>query len=173
MPDPQEHPSLHDIVDHAFFTRGIVPCYIPISARDIPPDFQHISPLVSQSNTSCFRQACQLDGDAAPPPEYDNEPPTPSASSASSFAQQEREFQKAAQPGSSIFALLSSARQPLMVAPGGISAARREPTSYTNYKPRRRKQQRTSRPPRRSRLPVDCRASRRSAGTKSKGRSCG
>ncbi|KAI9428842.1 hypothetical protein H4582DRAFT_2158706, partial [Lactarius indigo] len=50
------------------------------------------------------------------------------ASSTSSLAQQEREFRNAVQPGSPISALLSSARQPLMVAPGGIGVARREPT---------------------------------------------
>ena len=127
-PNPQERPSLHDIVDHAFFTTGIVPGFIPISAREMPPDFRHISPLVSQANLSRLRQACQLDGGDANAPE-DNEPPAPSASSASSLAQQEREFQKAVQPGSPISALLSSARQPLMVAPGGIiGTARGEPT---------------------------------------------
>jgi cell cycle serine/threonine-protein kinase CDC5/MSD2 len=127
-PNPQERPSLHDIIDHAFFTGGIVPGFIPISARDMPPDFRHISPLVSQANLSRLRQVCQLDGDVAPPSEHDIEPPAPSASSASSLAQQEREFLKAVQPGSPISALLNSARQPLMVAPGGIGAARGEPT---------------------------------------------
>jgi cell cycle serine/threonine-protein kinase CDC5/MSD2 len=115
-PNPQERPSLHDIVDHGFFTHGIIPGHIPISAREMPPDFRHISPLVSQANLSRLRQACLLDGDAAPPTASDDEP-APTASSASSLAQQEREFQKAVQPGSPISALLSSARQPLMVAP--------------------------------------------------------
>jgi hypothetical protein len=51
---------------------------------------------------------------------WNSEPPAPSASSAtSSLAQQEREFHKAVQPGSPISALLSSARQPLMVGPTG------------------------------------------------------
>ncbi|KAI9449687.1 kinase-like domain-containing protein [Lactarius psammicola] len=127
-PNPQERPSLHDIVDHTFFTHGIVPGYIPASARDMPPDFRHISPLVSQANLSRLRQACQLDGEVAPATARDNEPPAPSASSASSLAQQEREFQKAVQPGSPISALLSSARQPLMVAPAGVGAPRGEPT---------------------------------------------
>ena len=127
-PNPQERPSLHDIVDHTFFIHGIVPGYIPITARDAPPDFRHISPLVSQANLSRLRQACQLDGEAAPPTTHDDEPPAPSASSASSLAQQEREFHKAVQPGSPISALLSSARQPLMVAPGGIGVPRGEPT---------------------------------------------
>jgi cell cycle serine/threonine-protein kinase CDC5/MSD2 len=127
-PNPQERPSLHDIVDHSFFIRGIVPGFIPISARDMPPDFRHISPLVSQANLSRLRQACQLDGEVTSPAAHDDEPPAPTASSASSLAQQEREFQKAVQPGSPISVLLSSARQPLMVAPGGIGVARGEPT---------------------------------------------
>ncbi|KAH9061716.1 kinase-like domain-containing protein [Lactarius deliciosus] len=127
-PNPQERPSLHDIVDHAFFTHGIVPGYIPVSARDMPPDFRHLSPLVSQANLSRLRQACQLDGEIEPAAARDIEPPAPSASSASSLAQQEREFQKAVQPGSPISALLSSARQPLMVAPGGVGVVRGEPT---------------------------------------------
>ncbi|KAH9036705.1 kinase-like domain-containing protein [Lactarius hengduanensis] len=127
-PNPQERPSLHDIVDHAFFTHGIVPGYIPVSARDMPPDFRHLSPLVSQANLSRLRQACQLDGEVDPAAARDIEPPAPSASSASSLAQQEREFQKAVQPGSPISALLSSARQPLMVAPGGVGVVRGEPT---------------------------------------------
>jgi cell cycle serine/threonine-protein kinase CDC5/MSD2 len=128
-PLPQERPSLHNIVDHAFFTRGTVPGYIPVSARDTPPDFRHISPLVSQANLARVRQACQLDIEVVPDTSRNSEPPAASASSAtSSLAQQEREFQKAVQPGSPISALLSSARQPLMVAPAGGAAMRGEPT---------------------------------------------
>ena len=128
-PNPQERPSLHNIVDHAFFTHGIVPGYIPVSARDMPPDFRHISSLVSQANLTRLRQMCQLDSDPAPTSSQNSEPPLPSASSASSsLAQQEREFQKAVQPGSPISALLSSARQPLMVAPAGGTTVRGEPT---------------------------------------------
>lgn len=46
-----------------------------------------------------------------------------------SIAQQEKEFQKAVQPGSPISALLSSARQPLIVAGGamGTGATRENP----------------------------------------------
>jgi len=128
-PNPQERPSLHNIVDHAFFIRGTVPGYIPVSARDTPPDFRHISPLVSQANLARLRQACQLDSEVVPDTSRNVEPPPASASSAtSSLAQQEREFQKAVQPGSPISALLSSARQPLMVAPAGGAAIRGEPT---------------------------------------------
>jgi len=128
-PNPQERPSLHNIVDHAFFIRGTVPGYIPVSARDTPPDFRHISPLVSQANLARLRQACQLDSEVIPDTSRSVEPPAASASSAtSSLAQQEREFQKAVQPGSPISALLSSARQPLMVAPAGGAAMRGEPT---------------------------------------------
>ena len=58
-----------------------------------------------------------------------SELPAPSASSAtSSLAQQEREFHKAVQPGSPISALLSSARQPLMVGPASGATIRSEPT---------------------------------------------
>jgi len=42
----------------------------------------------------------------------------------SSLTQQEREFQKAVQPGSPISTLLSLARQPLMVAPAGGTTIR-------------------------------------------------
>jgi cell cycle serine/threonine-protein kinase CDC5/MSD2 len=128
-PNPQERPTLHNILDHTFFTRGIIPGFIPVSARDAPPDFRHISPLVSQANLARLRQACQLDGEVAPNTSRNSEPPAPSVSSAtSSLAQQEREFQKAVQPGSPISALLSSARQPLMVAPVGGTTIRGEPT---------------------------------------------
>lgn len=128
-PKPQERPSLHNIVDHAFFTHGTVPGYMPVSARDTPPDFRHISRLVSQANLARLRQVCLLDGEVAPTTSRNSEPPASSASSAtSSLAQQEREFQKAVQPGSPISALLSSARQPLMVAPAGGATIRGEPT---------------------------------------------
>lgn len=128
-PNPQERPTLHNILDHAFFTRGIIPGFIPVSARDAPPNFRHISALVSQANLARLRQTCQLDGEIAPNTSRNSEPPAPSVSSAtSSLAQQEREFQKAVQPGSPISALLSSARQPLMVAPAGGTTTRGEPT---------------------------------------------
>jgi cell cycle serine/threonine-protein kinase CDC5/MSD2 len=128
-PNPQERPTLHKILDHSFFTHGIVPGFIPVSARDAPPNFRHISPLVSQTNLARLRQTCQLDSEVAPNTSRNSEPPAPSVSSAtSSLAQQEREFQKAVQPGSPISALLSSARQPLVVAPAGGTTIRGEPT---------------------------------------------
>ena len=128
-PNPQERPTLHSIIDHAFFTRGIVPGFMPVSARDAPPDFRHISPLVSQANLARLRQTCHFDEEVASTMSRNSEPPAPSASSAtSSLAQQEREFHKAVQPGSPISALLSSARQPLMVGPAGGATIRGEPT---------------------------------------------
>jgi hypothetical protein len=39
MPNLQGHPSLYNIVHHAFFTRSIVPRQIFASAWDMPPDF--------------------------------------------------------------------------------------------------------------------------------------
>lgn len=108
-------------MDHAFFTRGIVPGYIPTSAHDAPPDFRHISRVVSEANLARLRKYALLDEDqqtsiavpSAPAPTIGSKLKAVS----SSLAQQEKEFQKAVQPGSPISALLSSARQPLLVAP--------------------------------------------------------
>ncbi|KAH9162501.1 Pkinase-domain-containing protein [Lactarius sanguifluus] len=102
-PNSQERPSLHDIVDHAFFTHGVVPGYIPISARDMNPDFRHLSSLISLVNLPVA--AAQV---------------LQAASRSKSV-----NFLRGCSP---ISALLSSARQPLMVAPSGISAPCGKPT---------------------------------------------
>ena len=128
-PDPSQRPSLHEIVDHYWFTAGTVPSYIPISAHDAPPDFRHVARHMSESNLARLRRNALLDEDqvtsiavpTAPQPTIPN-----SKSRTSSLAQQEKEFQKAVQPGSPISALLSSARQPLMVAPPANLASRNE-----------------------------------------------
>ncbi|EKM57520.1 uncharacterized protein PHACADRAFT_115710 [Phanerochaete carnosa HHB-10118-sp] len=118
-PDPQQRPTLHEILDDYWFTRGIMPACIPVSAHDTTPDFRHITLSVSQQNLAMLRKHAGLDdetGDIAVP-----SAPDPAASklrnTTASLAQQEKEFQKAVQPGSPISALLSSARQPLLVAP--------------------------------------------------------
>ncbi|KAI0314348.1 Pkinase-domain-containing protein [Amylostereum chailletii] len=120
-PQPQLRPSLHDIVDSAFFTRGIVPGYIPTSARDMAPDFSHITRVVSQANLARLRKASLLDEDQITSISVPSAPSTQATArtKTSSLAQQEKEFQKAVLPGSPISALLSSARQPLIVAPNG------------------------------------------------------
>ncbi|KAF9466886.1 kinase-like domain-containing protein [Collybia nuda] len=120
-PDPQMRPILHDIVDHPFFTDGIVPAYIPTSAHDAPPDFRRISRAASQSNLRRLRRYSLLDEDqitSIAVPKAPESAPAPSLgkSMTSSIAQQEKEFQKAVQPGSPISALLSSARQPLLMS---------------------------------------------------------
>ncbi|TFY80501.1 hypothetical protein EWM64_g3515 [Hericium alpestre] len=134
-PDPQQRPSLFDIIDHAFFTQGTVPAYIPSSARDTVPDFRHISRVVSQANLARLRKYALLDEDQPTSISVPSAPaPAPSTAAtgartksnvssnmSSSLAQQEKEFQKAVQPGSPISALLSSARQPLMVAPNNTT----------------------------------------------------
>ncbi|KAI0712771.1 kinase-like domain-containing protein [Cerioporus squamosus] len=128
-PDPSQRPTLHDIVDHPWFTAGTVPSYIPISAHDAPPDFRHVARHMSEANLARLRRYALLDEDqmtsiavpSAPQPSIAN-----SKSRTSSLAQQEKEFQKAVQPGSPISALLSSARQPLMVAPPANAASRNE-----------------------------------------------
>lgn len=131
-PDPAQRPTLHEIVDHAFFVQGPVPSYIPTSAHDQAPDFRHISKTASDSNLKRLRKYSLLDVD------YQSSLPTSSAGATAaatttsnnlsatsnttnartmttSIAQQEKEFQKAVQPGSPISALLSSARQPLLM----------------------------------------------------------
>lgn len=128
-PDPQQRPTLHEILDHDWFLKGIVPACIPISAHEQAPDFRHINRLVSQQNLAILRKHALLDDDmtsinvpSAPEPSN-----TKLRSASTSLAQQEIEFQKAVQPGSPISALLKSARQPLLVGP---SAGRGEQPLY-------------------------------------------
>ncbi|KAF9817703.1 hypothetical protein IEO21_03252 [Rhodonia placenta] len=128
-PDPQQRPTLHEIVDHEWFTRGIVPGYIPTTAHDGAPDWKHITRDISEANLKRLRRNAKLDEDqvtniavpSAPPPTALASGAAPNAAKykgvSSHLAQQEKEFQKAIQPGSPISALLSSARTPLMVAP--------------------------------------------------------
>ncbi|KAM6503064.1 Protein kinase-like domain containing protein [Amanita muscaria] len=131
-PDPSCRPTLHDILDHDFFVLGPVPAYIPSSAHDAPPYFGHIPKSVSDTNLRRLRRNALLDEPLTsinvPRPNAEPEPAVPSSNSAgsvsgapgrtiaSSIAQQEKDFQKAVQPGSPISALLSSARQPLLVS---------------------------------------------------------
>jgi hypothetical protein len=130
-PDPQQRPTLHEIVDHGFFTQGIVPGYIPMSAHDSPPDFRYISRAVSEVNFARLRKNALLDDDqltsiSVPSAQNTTTMSGPNGSMGmrknaitSSIAQQEKEFQKAVQPGSPISALLSSARQPLLMTTNG------------------------------------------------------
>lgn len=121
--DPSLRPTIHEIVEHEFLGEGTFPPYIPISSNERPPDFSSINRAVSQANYRRVKRKALLDSDQvttiALPPK-----PTVSSSSvgaparsvASTIAQQEKEFQKAVQPGSPIAALLSSARQPLVMS---------------------------------------------------------
>ena len=135
-PTPSLRPTLHEIVDHLFFTQGPVPSYIPTSAHDSAPDFRHISKAVSDGNLRRLRKYALLDIDeqAAIPPSgmpasMSSGGLSASKSITNSIAQQEKEFQKAVQPGSPISALLSSARQPLLMGMGasGTGPARESP----------------------------------------------
>ncbi|KAH9478186.1 Serine/threonine-protein kinase plo1 [Psilocybe cubensis] len=138
-PNPAERPTLHEIVDHTFFTQGPVPAYIPTSAHDAPPDFRHVSKAASDANLKRLRKYSLLDVDfsaagasagaaagvapsgSLPASGSSNNMSSIAASKSitSSIAQQEKEFQKAVQPGSPISALLSSARQPLVMSTNG------------------------------------------------------
>ena len=140
--DLSQRPTLHEIVDHAFFTRGPVPSYIPTSAHDIVPDFRHITKAASDTNLRRLRKYSLLDTDYSLPTASASSSALPASGSSgannafatsksitSSIAQQEKEFQKAVQPGSPISALLSSARQPLLMgtAAGGAGGVRESP----------------------------------------------
>ena len=105
-----------------------MPSYIPTSAHDTPPDFGRISKPISENNLKRLRKYSLLDMDYTSLPS--NAMPSSgstggisgglasSKSITTSIAQQEKEFQKAVQPGSPISALLSSARQPLLMGTG-------------------------------------------------------
>ena len=119
--DPRERPTLHEILEHSFFMLGMVPAFIPVTAQDTTPLFRpSITRQQSLANLARLRKRALLDED-----QTTELSPASSALSkghgargglSSSLAQQEREFQKAVQPGSPISALLSSARQPLIVS---------------------------------------------------------
>ncbi|KAF5368904.1 hypothetical protein D9758_002954 [Tetrapyrgos nigripes] len=128
--DPQMRPSLHEIIDDPFFTRGTFPSYIPASAFDSPPDFRRLTRQESERNLKRVRRDAFLDEDqitSIAVPHFRDIPSSTSSTTGTSttassrhvpptsIAQQEKEFQKAVQPGSPISALLSSAKRPLIV----------------------------------------------------------
>ncbi|CAE7229592.1 unnamed protein product [Rhizoctonia solani] len=120
-PVPEERPSLIEILEHSFFTQGIVPSHIPISAQDVAPSFRNVTRQASRANLRRLRAMAGVPEDDDPSISM-NTSVAPErrgikTSMAPSAVQQEREFQKAINPGSPISALLSSARQPLLVAP--------------------------------------------------------
>lgn len=126
-PDPQQRPTLHSIVDDSFFTHGTVPPYVPATAHDSVPDFRYITRLASEANLAKLRRQALLDEDQVTSISVPSastslaRDPSTRKSATMSIAQQEKEFQKAVQPGSPISALLSSARQPLLMSGGGTS----------------------------------------------------
>jgi len=118
--DPSKRPTLHEIVDHLFFTEGTVPSRLPSTVHDSVPDFSHVSRSASKTNLASLRAKALLDDDntqIALPGAGDSKTQTGvnTTANASTLAQQEKEFLKAVQPGSPISALLSSARQPLVM----------------------------------------------------------
>jgi cell cycle serine/threonine-protein kinase CDC5/MSD2 len=120
-PNPQERPTVDHIIDHAFFTLGIVPSHIPRSALEMVPDFRHIARGTSTANLAKLKSRVGLAGESsrAQLVNVGNNAESKIVSR-SSIAQQEREFQRAVEPGSPISVLLSSARQPFMMAGGAV-----------------------------------------------------
>jgi len=121
-PDPNQRPTLVEIIASPFIDYGVVPSFVPLSAHDAPPDFRYITRPMSIVNLAKIKKAALLDDDqvtniAVPSaPSGNAQPDRATNPVTSSIAQQEKEFQKAVQPGSPISALLSSARQPLVMS---------------------------------------------------------
>ncbi|KAF8842470.1 Pkinase-domain-containing protein [Paxillus ammoniavirescens] len=121
-PDPNQRPTLLEIIASPFIDYGIVPPFIPLSAHDAPPDFRYITRPMSVVNLAKVKMAALLDDDQTSSIAVPSAPPTNAQADkavnpiTSTIAQQEKEFQKAVQPGSPISALLSSARQPLVMS---------------------------------------------------------
>jgi cell cycle serine/threonine-protein kinase CDC5/MSD2 len=116
-PNPQERPTVHRIIDHAFFTLGIVPTHIPRGAYNTVPDFRHITRGASTTNLAALKSRVGLAGESSRTQRINvAKNPDSKSVSKSTIARQEREFQRAVQPGSPISVLLSSARQPFMMA---------------------------------------------------------
>jgi cell cycle serine/threonine-protein kinase CDC5/MSD2 len=117
-----QRPTLREVLEHPFFTNGTVPPSIPSTAHDLVPVWHNLTATESHKNLLDVREAALLEEQAE---EADEETPesaeavtsTSPANNAPTVAQQEREFQKAVQPGSPISVLLQSAQQPLLVAP--------------------------------------------------------
>ena len=122
-------------MEHPFFTYGTVPAKLPSTAHDTPPDFRHITPSVSRSNLAKLKKSALIDEadqisnslvDLSTSEPLSTAPSgadisgkvrtIPAPASSGALAQQEREFQKAVQPGSPISILLKSAQQPLLTA---------------------------------------------------------
>jgi len=134
----EQRPNLRDVLEHPFFAYGTVPAKIPSTAHDIPPDFHHITPSASRANLAKLKRLAFIDeadqiSNALVEPSTSETPGSlstapsgadvsskgrtaPAPASSGALAQQEREFQKAVQPGSPISILLKSAQQPLLTA---------------------------------------------------------
>ena len=134
----EQRPNLRDVLEHPFFTYGAVPAKLPSTAHDMPPDFRYITPSVSRSNFAKLKKSALInDADqnsnslveassSEAPGSFSTAPSgtdisgkartIPAPASSGALAQQEREFQKAVQPGSPISILLKSAQQPLLTA---------------------------------------------------------
>lgn len=112
--DPQERPTLDQILKHQWFLDGPFPPFIPITSNDSAPDFSGYTVAQSRRNfENVLRKATGIESTTP------SHPPQAQALGPSILAQ-ERDFKAAVEPGSPISALLNSARQPLVQAPAGI-----------------------------------------------------
>lgn len=142
--EPQNRPSVYEILAHPFQTDGPFPRSIPVSAADVAPDFSHLTASQSSRNFSYVQKLAgvTLAPETASTPtipeedDYHNadhsypEPPekvVAMSNGANVVAQElalEKEVKKVLDPGSPISELLKSARKPLMVSPRALAAAK-------------------------------------------------
>lgn len=112
---------MREVLEHPFFTEGMMPPSIPPSAHDLVPIWPNLTAAESRQNLLKIREAALLEEEAdeeeESPESNDPAAATSAANVGPTVAQQERDFQKAVQPGSPISVLLQSAQQPLLVAP--------------------------------------------------------
>lgn len=123
--DPKKRPTLHQIIEHDFFTKGVFPPSIPTSAHEYPPNFSTITRQQSRTNYVRVRRAVLLDAEDTDIGTVDvvDSGSQLDAATAQQQQKQEREFHKAVQPGSPISVLLRSAREPLLVSKSPLRAS--------------------------------------------------
>lgn len=135
-PDPSRRPSLVQIMNHPWFTAGMMPLHIPSSATKATPHL--VLPRTSQESLRNFQTIKDLAGwrddadDEAEEEEMTEEQLKQSARDkrhAQEKAEEERErmdyeFERAIQPGSSLAGFLSLGRKALLKAPDATGPLR-------------------------------------------------
>ncbi|CCU97703.1 unnamed protein product [Malassezia sympodialis ATCC 42132] len=136
---PSERPSLHEIMDHAWFRAGTVPLSVPSSAVFHKPQLPTLSSAESLRNfeqlkaNAHWRTEEEEAADAVaeqPPAARDGLQQLEAAEE--DRDRLDRESQQAIHPGSPISTLLKVGRQPLVKAPAPVSVAPAAPAALAH-----------------------------------------